>query len=504
MHRLFHISVIVFAALIPLSGQPDDPTERVAHLPEANPYRAVALRWLSLPENDRKVLSDWMSPDDSEEKPLAPPDASQQEIARALANDLAAASKIGASQSELWPPKPDPKNPDNPFHFLIPDVGVMRDLAQITTKVADNSPAADAIQLYAATARFGRDIRSGATLIQGLTGVAVEGIASAGAARRLNAFSPQELELLSSTWGQLPKPAGIEHALQSERNVFFMPLLERIILPGLLALQAEGIDTFNAPSRSKLSPELKNLRLSGLIDADGEQLIHLENIATGNSFSVTNKRSAQGVKLIRFDAKAGRAWMRVNDTPAVLDLQSKQFVSARDDIARLQKFLGEDLGNETPAKTPEWVRRALAHPDGPEGYAIDLIEEYDRRMAEQVLSAQQSKKPQPEADNTSTDPLIAMIMPTMSQVARRMNAAALQPTLLEAAIRHRLGQPGVTPPDPWSQPSSDEKPAPFAFEKTPDGGFVLRSAYEIQTGEPFTYKFAAPDAGVQRKPVSAQ
>ncbi len=501
MPRLCLIAALVFAALVPLSAQ-TDPTERIAHLPEANPYRAVAMRWLSLPEDDRKALSHWMSPDDSEEKPPAPPDASQQEIARALANDLAAASKIGASQSELWPTKTDPKNPDNPVYILIPDVGVMRDLAQITTKVADASPAADAIPLYAATARFGRDIRSGATLIQGLTGVAVEGIASAGAARRLNAFSPKELDLLSSTWRQLPEPAGIEHALQTERNVFFIPLLQRIILPGLLALQAEGIDTFDAPSRAKPSPALKNLRLSGLIDADGEQLIHLENIATGHSFSVTNKRSAEGVKLIRFDAKAGRAWMRVNDTPAVLDLQSKQFVSARDDIARLRKFLGEDMGNEPPAKTPEWVRRALAHPDGPEGYAIDLIEEYDRRMAEQVLSARQSKKPESASNDESEDPLLAMMMPTISRVARTMNAASLQPTLLEAAIRHRLGQPGGTPSDPWGQTSAEEKPAPFSFEKTPDGGFLLRSAYEARSDEPFTYKFGTPDAGVQRKPAS--
>ncbi|CAM2948240.1 hypothetical protein [Rariglobus hedericola] len=503
MRRLRVIAFFIFATLVPLSGQPD-PTERVSHLPEANPYRAVALRWLSLPESDREVLSNWLSPDASKENASAPLDASHQVIARALANDLAAASKIGASQSELWPPKQDPKNPDNPFHLLIPDVGAMLDLARITTKVADTSPAADAIPLYAATARFGRDIRSGATLIQGLTGVAIEGIASAGTARRLTAFSPQELELLSSTWRQLPQPAGIEHALQSERNVFFIPLLERIILPGLLALQAEGIDTLDASSGSAVSPALKNLRLSGLIDADGEQLIHLENIATGHSFSVTNKRSAEGVKLIRFDAKSGRAWMRINGTPAVLDLQSKQFVSARDDIARLRKFLGEDLGNEPPSKTPEWVRRALAHPDGPEGYAIDLIEEYDRRMAEQVLSAQQSKKPQPVTPAPSTDPLLAMIMPTISQVARTLNAASLQPTLLEAAIRHRLGQSGATPPDPWGLKGSAETTAPFAFEKTPDGGFLLRSAYENRSGEPYTYKFGAPDAGVQRKPSSAQ
>ena len=48
MPRFRLIAAFVFAALGPLSAQPD-PDERVAHLPEANPYRAVALRWLSLP-----------------------------------------------------------------------------------------------------------------------------------------------------------------------------------------------------------------------------------------------------------------------------------------------------------------------------------------------------------------------------------------------------------------------------------------------------------------------
>ncbi len=503
MPRFRLIAAFVFAALGPLSAQPD-PDERVAHLPEANPYRAVALRWLSLPESDRNALSNWMSPDPSDENAPAPPDTAQKELARSLAHDLAAAAKIGAIQSELWPPKTDPKNPDNPFYILIPDVSVMLDLARITNKVADTSPPADAIQLYAATARFGRDIRSGATLIQGLTGVAVEGIATSGASRRLNAFSPQELESLSSSWRQLPAPPGIDHALQSERNVFFIPLLERIILPGLLALQSEGVDSFDVPSRSGLSPDLKNLRLSGLIAAAGEQLIHLENIATGHTFTVTNKKPAEGVKLIRFDAKAGRAWLRVNGAPAVLDLQSKRFVSARDDIARLQKFLGIYMSNETPVKTPDWVRRALAHPDGPEGYALDLVEEYDRRMAAQVAGAQHNKKPEPSPDDVSADPLLAMMMPTLGQVARRMNAASIQPVMFEAAIRHRLGQPGATPSDPWGQPDAGKIPAPFIFEKTPDGGFVLRSAYEAQSDEPFTYKFGTPDAGVQRKPAATQ
>jgi hypothetical protein len=500
MPRFCVIACLIFAALIPLSAEPD-PTERVAHLPEANPYRAVAIRWLSLPESDRKVLSDWMSPGDSEESAPAAPDESQQQVARDLANDLAAAAKTGAIQSQLWPAKPNPKDPDNPVMILIPDVGTWQALARITVKVADTSPPAEAIPLYAATARFGRDIRSGPTLIQGLTSIAIEGIASAGAARRLGTFSPQELELLSSTWRQLPAPAGIEHAMQSERDVFFIPLLERIILPGLLALQAEGIDSFDAPASSEVSSTLKNLRLSGLIAADGEQLIHLENITTGHSFSVTNRRPAEGVQLIRFDAKAGRAWMRVNGTPAVLDLQSKQFVSARDDIIRLRKFLGEDMGNESSEKIPEWVRRALAHPDGPEGYAVDLIEEYDRRMTEQVRSAQQNKNPPPVAIDTPTDPLLAIIMPTFNRVARTMNAASLQPTMLEAAIRHRLGQPGAIPSDPWA--GGEEKSAPFTFEKTPDGGFVLRSVYENRPGEPYSYKFATPDAGVYRKPISA-
>lgn len=503
MNQRLLIVVCVFAAFIPLAAQPAQ-TERIAHLPEANPYRAVAMRWLSLPEDDRKAISDWMSPDDSEENARAALNTSQQEVAHAIAADLAAAAKIGAGQPELWPPKQDPKNPDNPFYILLPDVGALRDLAKITTKVADDSPPSEAIELYAATARFGRDISSGATLIQGLTGVAVEGLASAGAARRLHAFSPQELELLSGAWRQLPRPAGIEHALQTERNVFFIPLLERVILPGLLALQAEGIDAFDSSSESELSPTLKNLRLSALIAADGEQLIHLENTATGKSFSVTNKQSAEGVKLIRFDAKAGRAWLRVAGTPAVLDLQSKRFVSARADIDRLRKLIGEDLGIGSPSKTPDWVRLALAHPDGPEGYVTDLIEEYDRRMSEQIAGAQQSKRPQTSPNDVPSDPLLAIVMPTMGQVARTMNASSLQSTMLEAAIRRRLGQPGGMPSDPWGPVDANKASAPFAFEQTSDGGLILRSAYETRTGEPYAYKFGTPDAGVQRTQVSTK
>ena len=154
------------------------------------------------------------------------------------------------------------------------------------------------------------------------------------------------------------------------------------------------------------------------------------------------------------------------------------------------------------------MRRALAHPDGPEGYVVDMIEEYDRRMASQIAGAQQAKRPADAPSSDGTYPLVDMLMPSIGQVARMMNASALQPTMLEAAIRHRLGQTDRMPADPWrkitASPDETATPAPFTFESAPDGGLILRSIYERRADEPYAYKFGTTDAGEQRKPAAAK
>ncbi len=50
------------------------------------------------------------------------------------------------------------------------------------------------------------------------------------------------------------------------------------------------------------------------------------------------------------------------------------------------------------------------------------------------------------------------------------------------------------PTDPWSP----DQAAPFALEPTSDGGFLLRSVYEIAPEAPLTYKFGVPDSGFIR------
>lgn len=44
-----------------------------------------------------------------------------------------------------------------------------------------------------------------------------------------------------------------------------------------------------------------------------------------------------------------------------------------------------------------------------------------------------------------------------------------------------------------------EEGRPFRTERLPDGGLILRSDFETSPGVPYTYKFAAPDAGFLRQ-----
>ncbi len=90
-------------------------------------------------------------------------------------------------------------------------------------------------------------------------------------------------------------------------------------------------------------------------------------------------------------------------------------------------------------------------------------------------------------------------MPAIGKVARTLHKSATLSTMLQAAVQLRLRALGQfdAPPsaDPWSGDGSA-----FAVEKSPDGGFLLRSNYESSPGKPVTYKFGARDAGFVRVP----
>jgi hypothetical protein len=479
-------------------------------LPESNPYRSLLLRYAALPAEDRKALGSW--PDARDTPATGQPVRDINAGQRAFAAEVAAALRAATSASPLshsdWPLLPNPKDPDNPAAITLPGVASLRALARIAARHADDLPPADALEIYAAVAQFGRQQRAGATLIEQLTGVATEGIAHAAASRRLNEFFAADLQRLSEAWENLASAPDNTEAVSGERDLFFRPIVEKLLLPGLRDLIASGATgeepvSESSPAESDLA---RDHRLSGLMDLGGdERRIILENTRSGEHLNLRVGRPVQGVELLSLDFEKRVAVIRRGAEEALVHLETRRIVPRKSAGERLRAFFaGFDLIGDTGVGRHALVTalaRARAHPDGAEGYARELLETYQAGIDRQVALAESARYPEnldlTEAEKS--DPLLALAMPTIGRVCRTFNNSATAATMLQAAIRHRLGELGasVDPfavPDPWAH---DEK-RPFRTERLPDGGFILRSAYEVQPDSPLTYKFAAPDAGFVR------
>jgi len=468
-------------------------------LPDTNPYREILIQVEKLPNGDRQALDNWLNPADNAPAPVLTPTqrAAVTEITAAL---RAAASSPPATTSD-WPLTLNPNDPDNPAANTIAGVGTTRRLAQLATRIAADLPASEAIETYAAVAQLGRQRRAGATLIEQLTGVAIESIAQGAVAARLGSFSVEELRQLNDVWGTLHPAPSIDAAIAGERDVYFRPVVENILVPGLRELLADP-DAGQPDTDPNSSDFTSDLRLSALVNlGGGEHRITLENTRTGDSFTLVPGRTVEGIELVSLDFDQHLAVIRRADHEAVIHLASKRIIARKSAATRVREFFaGFDFfanPEEENTRLQQVLALVRAHPDGVEGYARDLLVAYQTGIDQQLALAASPLAPRTSPEPPS-DPMLAIAVPSIGAVARSFQSVATQSVMLRAAINHRLGalQGRIDPSafsDPWQ-----ETPTPFVHEPTPDGGFLLRSRYETRPDAPLTYKFAAPDAGVVR------
>ena len=171
----------------------DDTLAYFENLPDTNPYRRTLLLYQRLPAADRDALKTWSDAHAGDDSPAATLTPGQAYLASEFSSMIAAAASTPSTTRSDWPLLPDPDDPTNPAAIILPGVGTLRTLARITVKNAASLPADQACVAYAAVAQLARQQRSGATLIEQLTGVAIEGIAQSGPARRLAEFSADDL-----------------------------------------------------------------------------------------------------------------------------------------------------------------------------------------------------------------------------------------------------------------------------------------------------------------------
>lgn len=472
----------------------------IQHLPAGNPYREVLEKYLLMPEVDRVALLSWSEKKGEGEAPSPPLTAGQRELLAGLTGMVREAA--GRPDAAVWPLVPDAKDPDNPLAITLPHIGSLIALGRIVTRGAGELPAPEAIDTCAAVAQMGRQARSGHTLIEQLTGAALEGITTAEVARRIGEFSGPELDRLSVAWAGLRPAPGIDRALAGERERFFKPFLDQILKPGLAALLAEQ-EALSGTGPSEGGGVGSELRLTALI-SDGQRMIGLENRISGASFFVAEGKTVNEVTLLSINFDRKRAMLRVRGKEAVMDLVSKRIVERREAVSRLSrvlKFMGSfssEPMRETDALLDGLVRRARNHPAGLDGYIGELQSHYDAGLVDALQRAEQPRIDDSSMKSPPDDPVLIMLSPGFESIARRLTGSELTPVLLRTAVALRqeqlAGKPARPLADPWSK-----KGEALRIQRTSDGGFILSSIYEDRAGRPVEYKYAAPDAGQVRR-----
>ena len=395
-----------------------------------------------------------------------------------------------------------PEDPDNLWASCRPEGYCLRSLGKIATRIADGQPPGEAISTYAAVAQLARQQGRGPFLIHQLHAAAIEDMATSAIARRLQDFDADSLSRIEAHWTGLTPRLDLRLSLQSERGAFVF-YVENVLRPALRELLGPGAQAGTSAEDEPRATFTRNLRLSGLVDlGGGEYQIGFEDLAAGSSFAVSTKKAAEGIHLVRIDFASHEAVIRRGAREAVVQLQARTFTerpfkAVRDPLGFFNTSwnLATPEGREARNAFLDLVRR---HPGGIEGYLAETTARYDLLAEEQIAAAQQAIPAKAPSVAEGKDPLPGLLTPMLDVTLRALNGFRLRNEMLQAAIHHRLGQLGTAsapapPADPWGIDA-----APFVHEPTPDGGFTLRSRYEVKPGAPLSYKFAAPDAGLVR------
>lgn len=511
LRRAWLIAALIPVALLGATPPQFPPETFIRHLPETNPYRPVLTSLLSASAEDQDALRAWFNSNENAgaapATPSVPLTAAQQALARELTESLTRAASAPPTAASDWPLQFPPEDPDHLYAGNLPEIGSLRLLAKIATRTADALPAPQSIRIYGAVGQLARQQRNGLFIIQQLTGSAIEETAMAAVSRRLGELDADGLQDLARSWSELTPFTDPRRALENERDVGCTWFVEAVLHPALLEIlspESPSADTAD-PTTTDATPATftRDLRLSGLIDlGGGERLISLENIVTGEHFTVSALQPAHGIRLLHIDFERHEAIIRRGRREAVIHLESKQITERRFiPVREPAKQLEEALRNTTPdwdKKRAVWLNRIRNHPGGIAGYLEDLTTLNDRYYEQAFASAAQAQAPAtPTSPAALEDPALALITPAIGGVLRKLHGSITAAETLQAAIHHRLSQLGQAPTQPASADPWAESPGTgFVNESTPDGGFVLRSLYEFRPGAPLTYKFAAPDAGL--------
>lgn len=464
-------------------------------LPSDHPYRAVLEHWESGSAERRGALFAWAQAEAAGTRP-APSAPGLSESDRQWLSQLgtALAASAGTRPTATWPLIPDAQDPDDPSKigspYLVPVVCLMQTMSAYAGQASPEEGLSVAIGL----AHLGRDLASSSTVLNRLVGHAVEEHAAAVVAKRINDFNPDQLQRIGEAWDALPSLPALDETLRGERQ-FFKTAVDRVYRPGLKAWldPAPRADGEASPEDSAAL----DLRLSAMIGSGSERIIGLEDHDQQTSFLLREGETVNGVTLVSIDFARQRASLRVRGREATLDLTSKRIVASpavgREELVRLLSGVDDPQrrreAEETIARTLDKIR---AHPRGLDGYLEDLERAFDQLTADHLLAAETPRLREARPIEID-DPLLQPCRFLFSLFRGVQQSELIGPMVRAGVALRRAEMKGETMEpaiDPWGEPGQR-----LQWEKTPEGGFLLRSVYEVGPEGGSTFRFGHPKSG---------
>jgi hypothetical protein len=463
-------------------------------LPGDHPYRAVLERWERLPAERRQAMVAWAESEHAASPAQALPDQDRKWLAE-LGTALTAATQTPSAAA--WPLVADPRDPEDPSKATLPYLSTVYQLTQAMNAYAGRASPEEGLSVAIGLAHLGRHLHTAPTLLGALVAYSVEERAAAVLARRLNEFTPAQLQQIDDAWATLPRSPEPDQPWMSERQLF-QSLVGRYLCPGLRACLEEASKP--AGDASPAESAMPDLRLTAMIHSKSERIIGLEDAEKQTSFFLREGQTVEGVTLFSIDFPRQRAYLRVRGREATLDLTSRRLV-ANPLVSRvdLVQFLydGDDPQRRREAEdlVTQTVAKVRAHPQGLEGYLEDMERAYDQGIADILMAAETPRFNEARIPEIG-DPMLRWLEVT-NGVARRFQQGELIGPMMRAGVALRRaelrGEVMETPVDPWGKPGQR-----LHWEKNPGGGFRLRSDYEVEADRMSTFQFGNPKAGWEK------
>ncbi len=466
-------------------GQAREDRHDVSYLPDSNRYKAALSVFQRLPEEDREALMDWGTGGPAGGERTELPERLRPTVKEweTLLLHAGRTSDAGLREGD-WPLR---RNKDDPSSFKTMPVAPLRMACRVTTRIAEERTAAEAMALNLELVRLGRDLQSEGTLTACMLAAVLENASVDAMRLRLGELTAPELETFAETRRTIPERWTPERVFAAEQATYDDSAWEASVsaLRALIGEDGKFVSVFD------------RMQVSGMADP-GQQSgkLWLKDRESGKVIALSPEQPTDGFELVSINFEAGEAEVRNGERIALIDLESREIHEERPELAVLRMAfwaLGKGPGTDADLRR---LGEEAAGAGGPVAYGALCREEHGRVIQEVIALASKAElAPESELPRPHCL-LIGGVAGAYYKIVRNLRQCELRSAMLDRAIQLHMEASGAAvvigpATDPWSEEGGE-----FGVEEMPGGGFRLRSIFQTEGGTGLACEF--PGATTQR------